>query len=864
MPTNRTNLMRLFVLLCMCTAGVFASPEDDQVGAYLKSHSMLALLEVQLEERIGSAKDNAERSQLVEELSDLYLEQLHAFDRDDPYRQIVLNRARLLTSRMGSVPMYELRIELLIELYSSVETKVELARLDLLETKQRSAVIVQLTNANHQLKALSSKLDPAVTHKERLGRRTTSNANLDEKPTLADLRRYRSLAHYYHAWTGYAIAVLKDQHVPTDVFESFGWLLGGEGEMARLSTMNETTLEFEHVAWSAIGVAMANAQSEDMLTARSWAKFVVESDHTQPDEKAAAEDRLLQILAMDRDWTSAYKWMLTIYSIRGEDDPMTTGDARFLAMKSLEAMRSTRVGKGGAIEAKRVAQLAIENLVQLGEIGHVLDLYKRFDSLPMMSDSFITNYAQALGELNRAERSGSDGMYASIASLFADALKSKDANRFPIERDDCTLKLAYSEIRSGRAKEAIKVCDQLIERSGNEEVVEEARWIRIAAIESLNMKRSKASSDALEHAVREYIVAYPATPRSAKLILRHAMQGTIDAQVAISTLSAISDADPIAIPARRTLVSLRYKRLQAMRFADQAANREVLDMIRWIVETQADEIVDLNDAKARMGTIRIGLDLSLRVSPAEVEFADRLLAHAMALMSYDNSFAKHRGEFVYRQVEIAMLDHRLNDAADLLSELETLDPKKADSARVLMFNDSIRAWQTRQNASNAQHVIDLGSKVLANQMPVFPNPMGLQVSTVAEMIAQAAEYLWTTRQDSGSHALALRLSLLVLDRGQPTEQGLRRTTRLTNHAKDYKHGLEAWLRLLAAYPSSDERWYEARYESLRVMKEVEFARALSAYGQYRVLHPSLGPAPWNEKIASLFGDPVPPSDGDAP
>ncbi len=864
METNPTSLIRLFILLCVCTAGVFASPEDDQVAVYLKSHNMLSLLEVQLEKRIGNAKDSDERLQLVEELSDLYLEQLHAFDNDDPYRQIVLNRARSLISRMGAASMYELRIELLIEMYSSVETKIELARLDLLELHERSSVLAQLKEANHQLRALSSKLDPAVAHLERLRKRSDKSIDPNDKPTLGDLRRYRSLSHYYHAWTGYSIAVLKGQHVSSDVYESFGWLLGGEGELPRLSIVNETTLEFEHVAWSGIGVAMAYAQSEDIASARAWAKFVAESDHTEIEAKKSAQDKLLQILAMDRDWTSVYEWMLTISRIRGDDDQMSTGDARFLALKSLGAMQSTRVGRGGTSAAKKVAKLAIEQLVAQGEIGHVLDLYKRFDSLPLLADSFITNYAQALGELNRAEQAGTGGMYASVAALFSNALKSHDAKRFPVERDDCTLKLAYAEIRSGRASEAIKVCDLLIKKSTKVEVIEEARWMRIAAIDSVNYSSNATSSDTLEQAVREYIVAYPSTARSAKLILRHAMQGTVDAQVAIDTLSSIGDTDPIAIPARRTLVGLRYKNLKATRFADQRASGLVLDLIRWIDENQPADIVDLNDAKARLGTIRIGLDLSLRLSPADITFANRLLESAMRLVAYDKLFSIYRAEFVYRQIEIALLDRRHNDATSILGELETLDTNKAESARVLMLNDSIRDWQSRQNSSTAQRVVDLGSKVLANQMPAHPEPMGLQVSTVAELIAQAAEYLWTTKQDDDAHSLALRLTILVLDRGQASEQGLRRAARMTHHAKDSKNELEAWLRLLAAYPSNDERWYEARYESLRVMKEVEFARALSAYDQYRVLHPTLGPAPWNSKIASLFGDAIEPTDGGDP
>lgn len=857
---NKRSISSWFVVLACACVWVSASPEDDRISDYLRSHNMLSLLEVQLEDRIGNAKDSDERTRLVEQLSGLYIEQLKAYGRDDPYRQIVLIRAQSLTRRMSSMPMYDLRIELLIEVYTAVESAVELSRLELLDQDQRLQAISELEDAYTQLGVLSSKLDPAVTHKERLSRRAGSGFDPEQKPTLSDLRRYRSLSHYYHAWSGYSLAVLKGQHVSSKVFISFGWLLGGEGGTARLSEVNESTLEYEHVARSAMGVALAYAQSEDALGGRMWAKFVADSEYAELETQQAAEDWYIQILAMDRDWTELYRSMLTIYRLRGDDQRMSVANARFLALQSLHAMQSVRVGKGGMQEAKRVARHAIEQLVEHGEIGHVLDLYKRFDSLPLLADSFITNYAHALGELNRAEQAGESGMFASVSSLFATALKASDAKKFPAERDDCTLKLAYTEIRSGRGAEAVKVCQSLIKRSTKVEVVEEARWLRIAAFDSINLKAGDATSKPIELAVREYIIAYPSSSRAAKLILRHAMQGTIDAQVAIDTLVAIDDTDPIVIPARRTLVGLRYKRLRARGFTDLQANEQVLDMIRWISEHEPEQVANLNDASARMATIRVGIDLAIRISPADIDFAQLLLEQALDLISFDQSLAKYRGEMVYRQIEIAVNDHRLESATKIIGELDLLDRKLGASARVLILNQSIQAWNKRATKDNAERIVDIGSQVLSVQMPKHPKPMSAQVSAVADVVAQAAVFLWETSDDVKARDLAMRLSLLVLDRGQPTEDGLRRITTLAQTIGDQTRELEAWLRLLGSYRGDDEHWYEARYESLRVMKEIDFARALSAYDQYRVMHPTLGPSPWNERIGSLFGDDVPTSD----
>ena len=381
--------------------------------------------------------------------------------------------------------------------------------------------------------------------------------------------------------------------------------------------------------------------------------------------------------------------------------------------------------------------------------------------------------------------------------------------------------------------------------------------MRIAAIDSIDLNANKDSSERLRVAVREYIVAYPSSARSAQLILRHALQGAVDARVAIESLSAIGDDDPIVLPARRALVQLEYQQLKAGAFDDPERMGRVLAMVRWILEKQAKEVADLNDAKSRIGTLRIGLDLSLRIPQADITLANRLVELGMGLVAFDRSLGVYRAEFVYRQVEIALRSRRVDDAMDLLAELGTLDQGKARSARVLVFNTMMEQWGKRPDGLVARRVVDLGSVILAEHMPPYPEPMGGEMSGVAETVAKAGMYLWEAHNETDDLDLALRVSLMVLERGIPTEQGLRRTAALAGEAKDSTNELEAWLRLLGAYPSMDERWYQARYESLRVMKLVDFSRAISAYDQYRVLHPNLGPSPWNARIAGLFGDTVP-------
>jgi tetratricopeptide (TPR) repeat protein len=833
------------------------SPADDEVAAFLRSNRMLSLLEVQLEDRINSARNKDEKSELVEELSQLYLDQLRSLSRDDPYRQLVVLRARSLITRMDSIPMHELRIELHIEGYLELEPRVELARLGLLDASLQEEAIADFMLIKRDLNAVASQLEIKVNQTVKLANRVDSSEASGIQSQLADLRKFRSLSHYYHAWTGYSLSVLRGIHVSPDVFTSFGWLLGAEGEMPQFSQLNETTLEFEHVARSAIGVAMAFSQSEDHGSARSWAELVVESGYAENDSKEAAEDRLLQIMAAERDWVDAFQYAYLLKNKRGDDHLMRVADARYLAIQSLDALSSSRIGKGGESQATKVAQFAIEQLIANAEIGHILDLYKRYDRLPIVADSFVTSYATALSELNKAEASGRAGMYSSVATLFARALNADDASRFPKERTDCSLKLAYSEIRAGRPNEAINVCDRLIDTTSDSASIEEARWMRIAAIDSVNRGAQQTSSLLLEEAVREYIIAYPSTQRSAQLILRHAMQGTIDPRVAIETLSSISDDDPISIQARRTLIQLQYQQIRARGFSDQQQIAEQILLIGWLIQNDNGAIEDLAEASSRLGWVRIGLDLALRSDPSDLAIADELIELGMGLLAFDSSMGVYRSEFAFRRIELALQSNRADDAFELLEQLKVLDPDRARSAEVLVLNHLVLSWRERQTLRIARQVSDLGSQVLSLIMPSQGELLGLQASGIAEIIAECSEYIWQSEQDTSSLQLAQRVSVLVLDRGQPSEQGLRRTTRLTKEGGDLKNELEAWLRLLSAYPLDDDRWYEARYESLRVMKMLDPVRASGVYAQYKLLHPTLGPEPFNQLLADLFGETMP-------
>jgi tetratricopeptide (TPR) repeat protein len=378
--------------------------------------------------------------------------------------------------------------------------------------------------------------------------------------------------------------------------------------------------------------------------------------------------------------------------------------------------------------------------------------------------------------------------------------------------------------------------------------------VQIAALDRINTLASRPSSPELDAAVSAYVESYPSTQRTAKLVLRHAMRGTLDEQLAIDTLTSIPDNDPIALPARRTLLQLQYQLLRGNRFSDMNMLREARSLADWIL---AQEPQDEGRDQTHVGVLQIAIDLSLRDSPPDSMYARELIEIARQLIASEPSLATLEAELLSQLIRAELLDDRIEQALVVLDELRVVDPDRADDAQMLVLNTLIEQWSVAHSPRVAQYLVEVGSPVIARVVKPAQESISVQTSALMEIVAEAALQRSKEQDEAGMLELALRLSKRVLSIGQPSEPGLRRTAELAAELSDIETQLEAWLRLLAAYPQDDDRWYEARYHSLKAMQQVDPSRAFDTYKQYKVLNPTLGPDPWNQRIANLFGEAAP-------
>ena len=132
--------------------------------------------------------------------------------------------------------------------------------------------------------------------------------------------------------------------------------------------------------------------------------------------------------------------------------------------------------------------------------------------------------------------------------------------------------------------------------------------------------------------------------------------------------------------------------------------------------------------------------------------------------------------------------------------------------------------------------------------PAFQQPVTLGV---CNDVAAAAAIVFEEAKDLAMRDAAIKIDRRSFEGGTPSATAVRRLARLSEHAGDAALALQCWQRILGGVPGGSGDWFEARYESLRLIAASEPEKAQQICEQFRVLYPDWGSKPWNEKIREI-------------
>ncbi len=873
MSRRLTEIFAIVLVLAGAARAQEASSPDERVAQFLERLALDDLLGVQLRERMSRAGEE-ERVRVAERLARLYTRQLAGATTDEQ-REAIEARSRALLDAMPAGRLFDLRVSLAIALYLPSEQIAERARLSLATEQEIARAIRTLDGVRDSLMDIAQTSEREIAVFERRERAASESVRREAQERLGEARRIRSLSRYYAGWAGYYGAFLAgDTSGISRAIKNFGFLLDSTEQRPTLERLPMRLLRFEHVSRSAIGVALCLSLEERHGQAIRWVEALGEAQELAPEAVDQLRAATMVVFAKASAWAELSDLIGRRRRAGSQFTPLPEGEARLLAVLTLDALRDEQLSRSDVNSAESLALIALGDLSVQGSVAHVLDLATRYENLPIGDDGFIFQYARGLRQYRDArERHGAMGRddsrpaedvetrfaYAEASETLTQALESDEARRYPAQRDECRLRLGLSLFYSGE----LALAAQELARASESEVAsvrDEAEWMRVVALDTGVEGGDESLREARDAAAGEYLRVNPRSSRAALLVMRLANADLVDDERAAEILSSVPPDAPYADAARRHLARLLYRLYRsAPSESHEEAGARFVSLAIPLIESDERAALDPESPASERAPqtllvrVRQVLDVVLGVERLDVRLADdalRALGRVAEARKMDLSSISE--ELMFRRLQIALRKESESDVDRLLGELRLAGGRYADAADRVMYRRALLAWAAPpRKAEEARELVRHGSRVaetLIAQDPALENAATLGV---LDRVADAAAYLARDEGDPAMGELALSLDQRVLDSGRQTAGLLRRIAQIAEQGGQTERALDAWLQLMGGVPENDVEWYEARYHSIRLMLLIDPDRARGSMKQYRVLHPGTAPPPWDQRMREL-------------
>ncbi len=850
-----------------------ASPPagEDALEGYLESRDLSNLLAAQLRGRLATSAGES-RNEIAERLGRVYVRQLSQAKTPDE-RRMIEDAARVLLESMPESSVFELRIDFAKASYLRAEDLIERFRV-------RIVGEAQLQEADRLLRQITPQFQEIATrvgHRIELLERKEAGSRQDEleetKAQLADARRARSLAQYYAGWCGYYGAMLtNNKGTAMRAMQDFGWLLNsGGGKIPEFDRVPKALLKYEHVARAAVGVAMCASLRDNDVEALRWLDLVDDTDGISTALRAELLSRRMVVLAGAKRWSDLELLLKRRAADRKKDQSLLTpSEARLLAVLALDAASAQGDSvRPGRIQIESLSQIALAELVSQGRVADVLDIVNRYGTNPIGQDGFIVVYVRGLQSYERArdahkkiDPGATDpvnddavaNLYRQAADVFAAATLASDAPRYSTDVGRASMLRGLAMFYAGDMTRSAEIFANVGNTATDAKLKEEALWYAIVSLDRAVEDGKKSLVSERDRVATLFLTTFPASPNAARLLLRRAGDGLIPDAKVVDILLATPTESPMFEAARRQAAFVLF-RMQRRAPGDRVLTRRFMDIS---TEALSPLIVQcrLSPKDKDLPTIALRLvrqiaEVGLSASPPEVNTVERVLAQWSDLsdeLGLGGSGSSE--EIAYRRLQISLVQGNVDAAVEAFEKLGPGQFRK--SAERLLYKHAVKAWEAApRSVEAARAVVRFGTPV-AEQLiagdSAFQQPVTLGV---CNDVAAAAAIVFEEAKDIAVRDAAIKLDRKAFESGTPSATAVRRLARLSEHAGDSSLPLACWQRILGGVPSGTGDWFEARYETLRLIAASEPEKARQICEQYRVLYPDWGEKPWNEKIREI-------------
>ncbi len=852
---------------------------DEIVASYLADLDLLDVLAAHLRERVEHAPSPA-KEQAADGLGRLYVKLLgRAKSREE--RTALEAKARELLDRVPTADNPELRIDLAKASYLSAEDIAERFRLKLATEEDVVEALRVLRAVGPVFASIGNRLHERVTLLERKEETASDDEAIVVRAQLSDARRLRSLARYYDGWTNYYTALLSD-HKPDaqQALVAFGALLNAPpGKPATLDRMPKNLMKFEHVARSALGCALTASLLGDDVGALRWMEAIESAEDLPPGvQDQLFSRRMIVLVAADR-WADAGNALRERRTPEGSGGPslLTTPEARLLAVMSLDALRRQDLRATFRTPANDMAQAALGDLIARGDVSQVVDLVKKYGTLPIGREGFIVAYVRAIQAFEDARAAHKAGLgpgaspddpakdpavvnvYRDAAKLLADAAGAKDAPQFPDQWAQTLLRRGLAFYYAGDMPAAADAFEEAFGKARGAAMQQDALWYAVVALDGAIERGATGQGDRRKRLATLYLRTFPASENATRLLLRG--NDAISESEAIEILMKVAPESPLHVAARRQASRLLYsaykragagdREFAAIRFADVAEEVIRADFASAMRAGTGEEQAAKDAAQSVILRARQLADaiLSLRVPDLpRVEAALDLIGQVAPRTGTTTDSIKD--EVSFRRLQIALA--RQDDArvTALAASFQGASGPFAVAADRLLFQRSVDLWRVNEDEARlATDVVRFGTRIIDAAGQGGARSQGLDF--VRDQTAKAAAHLWSKDRNEQMRALAIKTDKAQLESGTRTVASLRRLATLLEEAGDPQGAQGAWEELLGGFDQDSEQWLEARYQSLRLLIRTDAATAATVYDQHMLLHPGGGKGEWGKKIEAL-------------
>ncbi|VAX38861.1 hypothetical protein MNBD_PLANCTO03-671, partial [hydrothermal vent metagenome] len=533
----------------------------DPVEIYLHDRHLDDLLSTYLLDQLR-ASTPSKRGDVAERLGRHYADMLSAADTPD--RQLEIEaQARQLLDLVPDSDSFELRLTLYKASFLLAESTAENFALRLTEVEELHQAMQTFRTVEPAFLQIGRRVDKRVEALERLESRATRGDASVVRDQLADARRLRSVAMYYAGWSQYYQALVNsDPRKAEAARRSLGWLLNAPGSREpSIDALPTSLLRYEHVAKAAMVVALSYSVSGDDAVALQWLDAVDNAGETPLTIREQLWARRIEILGRAKRWSDLQRLVdrRRLTADPAKATPLPLREARLLAVVTLEALEE---GQGTSARSQTrsrlleaIAQVALGDLVTQGEIGHVLDLVKRYGTTPMGDNGFVVLYVRGLRAYERAreahEAAAADtGANAdeptedlAVTNRYLDAVRAldiaqaaDDAGTFSVELTQSRVMQGLSLYYAGELVKASAIFESVFTLADTPALREESLWYAIVSLDKAFERGVKSIVEERDRLATIYLQAFPATDRAARLLLRRIDEGLLTDEQAIVVL----------------------------------------------------------------------------------------------------------------------------------------------------------------------------------------------------------------------------------------------------------------------------------------------------------------------------------------